>query len=173
MGMNFDENAVIMATGINHGEKIPFEVSIYVNGHKNEVRISLIELIKHYLGLFDDETSRCEQRILFKVIAKTEKEGSVKIMGLIKKIKEKKRESQIKRFYNYIDNAKYDLKRAINIEEAEFRYVKMLGALDLARGIDLIDTCKQFEIGNEIEDIMKRVRNIIRYEQSPVNNTEE
>lgn len=55
---------------------------------------------------------------------KTEKEGSVKIMGLIKKIKEKKRESQIKRFYNYIDNAKYDLKRAINIEEAEFRYVK-------------------------------------------------
>ena len=28
MGMNFDENAVIMATGINHGEKIPFEVSI-------------------------------------------------------------------------------------------------------------------------------------------------
>ena len=49
----------------------------------------------------------------------------------------------------------------------------MLGALDLARGIDLIDTCKQFEIGNEIEDIMKRVRNIIRYEQSPVNNTEE
>lgn len=49
-------------------------------------------------------------------------------MGLIKKIKEKKRESQIKRFYNYIDNAKYDLKRAINIEEAEFCYVKMLGA---------------------------------------------
>ena len=47
-------------------------------------------------------------------------------MGLIKKIKEKKRESQIKRFYNYIDNAKYDLKRAINIEEAEFRYVKIL-----------------------------------------------
>jgi len=73
MGMNFDENAVIMATGINHGEKIPFEVSIYVNGHKNEVRISLIELIKHYLGLFDDETSRCEQRILFKVIAQDRK----------------------------------------------------------------------------------------------------
>lgn len=73
MGMNFDENAVTMATGINHGEKIPFEVSIYVNGHKNEVRISLIELIKHYLGLFDDETSRCEQRILFKVIAQDRK----------------------------------------------------------------------------------------------------
>lgn len=94
-------------------------------------------------------------------------------MGLVKWFKEKKRESQIERFYDHIKNAKYELKRAINIEEAEFRYVKMLGALDLARGIDLIDTCKQFEIGNEIEDIMKRVRNIIRYEQSPVNNTEE
>ena len=94
-------------------------------------------------------------------------------MNLIERIKEKKCENQEERFYQYIENAKHDLKRAINIEEAEFRYVKMLGALDLARVIDLIDTCKQFEIGNEIEDIMKRVRNIIRYEQSPVNNTEE
>lgn len=94
-------------------------------------------------------------------------------MNLIKRFKKRKQEELKNEFYNYIENAKYDLKRAINIEEAEFRYVKMLGALDLARGIDLIDTCKQFEIGNEIEDIMKRVRNIIRYEQSPVNNTEE
>ena len=29
------------------------------------------------------------------------------------------------------------------------------------------------KIKEKIEDIMKRVRNIIRYEQSPVNNTEE
>ncbi len=94
-------------------------------------------------------------------------------MNLIKRFKKRKQEELKNEFYNYIENAKHDLKRAINIEEAEFRYVKMLGALDLARGIDLIDTCKQFEIGNEIEDIMKRVRNIIRYEQSPVNNTEE
>ena len=94
-------------------------------------------------------------------------------MNLIKRFKKRKQEELKNEFYNYIENAKHDLKRAINIEEAEFRYVKMLGALDLARGIDLIDTCKQFEIGNEIEEIMKRVRNIIRYEQSPVNNTEE
>ena len=94
-------------------------------------------------------------------------------MNLIKRFKKRKQEELKNEFYNYIENAKHVLKRAINIEEAEFRYVKMLGALDLARGIDLIDTCKQFEIGNEIEDIMKRVRNIIRYEQSPVNNTEE
>lgn len=95
-------------------------------------------------------------------------------MGLIKKIKEKKRENQEERFYKYIENAKYDLKSAINIEEAEFRYIKMFGALDLARAIDLIDTCKQFEFVNEIEDIMKRVRNIIRYEQSPeLKNAEE
>jgi len=94
-------------------------------------------------------------------------------MNLIKRFKKRKQEELKNEFYNYIENAKHNIKMAINIEEAEFRYVKMLGALDLARGIDLIDTCKQFEIGNEIEDIMKRVRNIIRYEQSPVNNTEE
>lgn len=95
-------------------------------------------------------------------------------MNLIERIKEKKRENQEEKFYKYIDNAKYDLKSAINIEEAECRYVKMFGALDLARAIDLIDTCKQCEIGNEIEDIMTRVRNIIRYEQSPeLKNAEE
>ena len=55
-------------------------------------------------------------------------------MNLIERIKEKKCENQEERFYQYIDNAKYDLKSAINIEEVEFRYVKMLGALDLARG---------------------------------------
>ena len=50
----------------------------------------------------------------------------------------------------------------------------MLGALDLARAVDLIDTCKQVEMEDEIEDIMKRVRNIIRYEQSPeLKNAEE
>lgn len=95
-------------------------------------------------------------------------------MGLVKWFKEKKRENQEERFYQYIDNAKYDLKSAINIEEAEFRHVKMLGALDLARAINLIDTCRQLEMGDEIEDIMKRIRNIIRYEQSPeLKNAEE
>ena len=62
-------------------------------------------------------------------------------MNLIKRFKKRKQEELKNEFYNYIENAKHDLKRAINIEEAEFRYVKMLGALDLARGIDLIDTC--------------------------------
>lgn len=95
-------------------------------------------------------------------------------MNLIERIKEKKCENQEERFYQYIDNAKYDLKSTINIEEVEFRYVKMLGALDLARAVDLIDTCKQVEMEDEIEDIMKRVRNIIRYEQSPeLKNAEE
>ena len=95
-------------------------------------------------------------------------------MNLIKRFKKRKQEELKNKFYNYIDNAKYDLKSAINIEEVEIRYVKMFGALDLARAIDLIDTCKQVEIVNEIEDIMKRARNIIRYEQSPeVKNAEE
>ena len=94
-------------------------------------------------------------------------------MNLIKWIKKRKQEELKNKFYNYIENAKHNIKIAINSDVAEFWYAKALGALDLTRGIDLIDTCKQFEIGNEIEDIMKRVRNIIRYEQSPVNNTEE
>ena len=95
-------------------------------------------------------------------------------MNLIKKFKKRKQEELKNKFYNYIENAKYDIKMAINIEEAEFRYAKMFGALDLAKAIDLIDTCKRFEIGNEIEDIMKRACNIIRYKQSlELKNTEE
>ena len=94
-------------------------------------------------------------------------------MNLIKRFKKRKQEELKSKFYNYIENAKHNIKIAINNEVAEFWYAKALGALDLAGNIGMIDFYEQFEIGNEIEDIMKRVRNIIRYEQSPVNNTEE
>lgn len=76
-------------------------------------------------------------------------------MGLIKKIKEKKRESQIKRFYNYIENAKHNIKMAINSEVAEFWYAKALGALDLAGNIGMIDFYEQIKIGNEVRIIRR------------------
>ena len=58
--------------------------------------------------------------------------------------------------------------------EAIYYFAKIHGALDLARNIGLIDTCQQFEIGNDVEAILKRVMNIIRYEQSPeLKNAEE
>ena len=94
-------------------------------------------------------------------------------MGLVKWFKEKKRESQIERFYDYIKNAKYELKSMKDSAEAVYYSAKIHGALDLARNIRLIDTCQQFEIGNDVEAILKRVVNIIRYEQSPVKNEEE
>lgn len=94
-------------------------------------------------------------------------------MGLVKWFKEKKRESQIERFYDYIKNAKYELKSMKDSAEAIYYSAKIHGALDLARNIRLIDTCQQFEIGNDVEVILKRVVNIIRYEQSPVKNEEE
>lgn len=95
-------------------------------------------------------------------------------MGLVKWFKEKKRESQIERFYNHIKNAKYELKSMKDSAEAIYYSAKIHGALDLARNIGLIDTCQQFEIGNDVEAILKRVMNIIRYEQSlELKNTEE
>lgn len=84
-------------------------------------------------------------------------------MGLIKKIKEKKRESQIKRFYNYIENAKHNIKIAINSEVAEFWYAKALGALDLAGNIGMIDFYEQIKIGNEVT-IIRRDKNASRVE---------
>ena len=95
-------------------------------------------------------------------------------MGLVKWFKEKKRESQIERFYDHIKNAKYELKSMKDRAEAIYYSAKIHGALDLARNIGLIDTCQQFEIGNDVEAILKRVMNIIRYEQSlELKNTEE
>ncbi len=94
-------------------------------------------------------------------------------MGLVKWFKEKKRESQIERFYKYIENAKYELKSMKDSAEAIYYSAKIHGALDLARNIRLIDTCQQFEIGNDVEAILKRVMNIIRYEQSPELKNEE
>ena len=95
-------------------------------------------------------------------------------MGLVKWFKEKKRESQIERFYDHIKNAKYELKSMKDSAEAIYYSAKIPGALDLARTIGLIDTCQQFEIGNDVEAILKRVMNIIRYEQSPeLKNAEE
>lgn len=54
MGMNFDENAVIMATQIDNGNKNT-EVNAYINGQKNHVRALIIEIIKEYLSGFDDD----------------------------------------------------------------------------------------------------------------------
>lgn len=76
-------------------------------------------------------------------------------MNLIKRFKKRKQEELKNEFYNYIDNAKYDLKRAINIEEAEFRYAKALGALDLAGNIGMIDFYEQIKIGNEVRIIRR------------------
>ena len=95
-------------------------------------------------------------------------------MNLIKRFKKRKQEELKNKFYNYIENAKHNIKMAINSEVAEFWYAKALGALDLAGNIGMIDTCQQFEIGNDVEAILKRVMNIIRYEQSlGLKNTEE
>ena len=54
MGMNFDENAVIMATQIDNGNKNK-EVNAYINGQKNHVRALIIEIIKENLSGFDDK----------------------------------------------------------------------------------------------------------------------
>ena len=59
MGMNFDENAVIMATQIDNGNKNA-EVNVYINGQRGYVRTLIIEIIKRYLSNFDGEEASFE-----------------------------------------------------------------------------------------------------------------
>ena len=49
-------------------------------------------------------------------------------MNLIKRFKKRKQEELKNEFYNYIENAKHNIKMAINSEVAEFWYAKALGA---------------------------------------------
>lgn len=59
MGMNFDENAVIMATQIDNDNKNA-EVNVYFNGQRRYVRTLIIEIIKRYLSNFDGEEASLE-----------------------------------------------------------------------------------------------------------------
>lgn len=59
MGMNFDENAVIMATQIDNDNKNA-EVNVYFNGQRRYVRTLIIEIIKRYLSNFDGEEASFE-----------------------------------------------------------------------------------------------------------------
>ena len=76
-------------------------------------------------------------------------------MNLIKWIKKRKQEELKSKFYNYIENAKHNIKIAINSEVAEFWYAKALGALDLAGNIGMIDFYEQIKIGNEVRIIRR------------------
>lgn len=54
-------------------------------------------------------------------------------MGLVKWFKEKKRESQIERFYDYIKNAKYELKSMKDSAEAIYYSAKIHGGFGLSQ----------------------------------------
>jgi len=77
-------------------------------------------------------------------------------MNLIKWIKKRKQEELKNKFYNYIENAKHNIKIAINSDVAEFWYAKALGALDLAGNIGMIDFYEQIKIGNEVRIIRRK-----------------
>lgn len=76
-------------------------------------------------------------------------------MNLIKWIKKRKQEELKNKFYNYIENAKHNIKIAINSDMAEFWYAKALGALDLTGNIGMIDFYEQIKIGNEVRIIRR------------------
>lgn len=59
MGINFDENAVVMATQIDRGNQ-KAEVNFYANGERLHVRTLIIEIIKQYLANFDDKEASFE-----------------------------------------------------------------------------------------------------------------
>ena len=76
-------------------------------------------------------------------------------MNVIKWIKKRKQEELKNKFYNYIENAKHNIKIAINSDVAEFWYAKALGALDLTGNIGMIDFYEQIKIGNEVRIIRR------------------
>lgn len=87
-------------------------------------------------------------------------------MNLIKRFKRRKQESQKSKFYNYIKSAKDKLKNMKGSGEAIYHSAKIHGALDFAKSMGLIDLCTQADIGNEVDDILTRVLNIIQNEQN-------
>lgn len=76
-------------------------------------------------------------------------------MNLIKRFKKRKQEELKSKFYDYIENAKCNIKMAINSDVAEFWYAKALGALDLAGNIGMIDFYEQIKIENKARIIRR------------------
>lgn len=76
-------------------------------------------------------------------------------MDFVKRFKKRKQEELKSKFYDYIENAKHNIKMAINSEVAEFWYAKALGASDLAGNIGMIDFYEQIKIGNEVRIIRR------------------
>ena len=60
MGMNFDENDVIMATRISDCANKKATTNVYINGQRDYVRALIVEIIKEYLANFDDEEASFE-----------------------------------------------------------------------------------------------------------------
>lgn len=76
-------------------------------------------------------------------------------MNLIKRFKKRKQEELKSKFYDYIENAKCNIKMAINSDVAEFWYAKALGALDLVGNIGMIDFYEQIKIENKVRIIRR------------------
>lgn len=74
---------------------------------------------------------------------------------MIKRFKKRKQEELKSKFYDYIENAKCNIKMAINSDVAEFWYAKALGALDLAGNIGMIDFYEQIKIENKVRIIRR------------------
>lgn len=72
MGINFDENAVVMATQIDRGNQ-KAEVNFYANGERLHVRTLIIEIIKQYLSNFDGEEASFECGALMTAFTRVDK----------------------------------------------------------------------------------------------------
>lgn len=73
-GMNFDENAVVMATQIDNGNK-DAEINVHINGRRGYVRTLIIEIIKQYLSNFDGEEASFECGALMTAFTRVGKEN--------------------------------------------------------------------------------------------------
>lgn len=60
MEINFDENAVVMATRISDRANKKATSNVYLNGQAEHIRALIVEIIKEYLANFDDKEASFE-----------------------------------------------------------------------------------------------------------------
>ena len=71
-GMNFEENAVILGSGIQTEDGENLDITVFFDGGSDRVRMILMAIIEKYLSCFDDEKVRFERDALLTVFAEDE-----------------------------------------------------------------------------------------------------
>ena len=91
-GMNFEENAVILGTGIQNKDGEKLDITIHSDGSQTNLRSILMSIIENYLSTFDDKKARYERDALLMIFAEDEKRrineaAKLELVESLKKLK--------------------------------------------------------------------------------------